>query len=218
MADTSFDIIIIGSGPGGYVTAIRAAQLGFKTAIVEKAYLGGICLNWGCIPTKALLRSAEIYHYMQHAKDYGLSAEKVTYDPKAVVQRSRGVSKRLNDGVGFLMKKNKVTIIWGDASIDAPGKVTVKKSSVEAPKGALGAGPYQAKHIILATGARPRVLPGLEPDKKLVWTYCEPMGPARMPKALRGVGPGAMGVEFGSFYRTLGAEVTVVEVLPQILP
>src|ERR1700733_3492806 len=143
MADTSFDIIIIGSGPGGYVTAIRAAQLGFKTAIVEKSYLGGICLNWGCIPTKALLRSAEIYHYMQHAKDYGLSAEKVSFDAKAVVQRSRGVSKRLNDGVGFLMKKNKVSIIWGDASIDAPGKVTVKKSSVEAPKGALGEAPIR---------------------------------------------------------------------------
>jgi dihydrolipoamide dehydrogenase len=170
MADTSFDIIIIGSGPGGYVTAIRASQLGFKTAIVEKSYLGGICLNWGCIPTKALLRSAEIFHYMQHAKDYGLAAEKVSYDAKAVVQRSRGVSKRLNDGVGFLMKKNKVTIIWGEAAIDAPGKITVKKSAVEAPKGALGEGSYQAKHIILATGARPRVLPGLEPDKKLVWT------------------------------------------------
>ena len=177
MADTSFDVIIIGSGPGGYVTAIRAAQLGFKTAIVEKAYLGGICLNWGCIPTKALLRSAEIYHYMQHAKDYGLSAENVSFDPKAVVERSRGVSKRLNDGVGFLMKKNKVTVIWGEATIDAPGKVTVKKSAVEAPKGALGEGAYQAKHIIVATGARPRVLPGLEPDKKLVWTYFEAMVP-----------------------------------------
>ena len=145
MADTSFDVIIIGSGPGGYVTAIRAAQLGFKTAIVEKSYLGGICLNWGCIPTKALLRSAEIYHYMQHAKDYGLSAEKISYDPKAVVARSRGVSKRLNDGVGFLMKKNKVQIIWGDASIDAPGKLTVKKSAVEAPKGTLGEGAYHRK-------------------------------------------------------------------------
>ena len=140
MADTSFDIIIIGSGPGGYVTAIRAAQLGYKTAIVEKSYLGGICLNWGCIPTKALLRSAEIFHYMQHAKDYGLSAENVAFDAKAVVQRSRGVSKRLNDGVGFLMKKNKVTVIWGEATIDAPGKITVKKSAIEAPKGALGRG------------------------------------------------------------------------------
>jgi dihydrolipoyl dehydrogenase len=218
MADTSFDVIIIGSGPGGYVTAIRAAQLGLKTAIVEKAYLGGICLNWGCIPTKALLRSAEIYHYMQHAKDYGLSAEKVGYDAKAVVQRSRGVSKRLNDGVGFLMKKNKVQVIWGEASIDAPGKVTVKKSAVEGPKGALGEGAYQAKHIIIATGARPRVLPGLEPDKKLIWTYFEAMVPDRIPKSLLVIGSGAIGIEFASFYRTFGAEVTVVEVLPQILP
>src|SRR3954447_12013088 len=148
MADTSFDIIIIGSGPGGYVTAIRAAQLGFKVAIVEKSYLGGICLNWGCIPTKALLRSAEIYHYMQHAKDYGLSAENVSFDPAAVVKRSRGVSKRLNDGVGFLMRKNKITVIWGEAMIEAPGKVAVKAGKSEAPKGALGAGAYQAKHII----------------------------------------------------------------------
>src|SRR5271169_213142 len=218
MSDTSFDVIIIGSGPGGYVTAIRAAQLGFKTAIVEKSYLGGICLNWGCIPTKALLRSAEIFHYMQHAKDYGLSAEKVSYDPKAVVQRSRGVSKRLNDGVGFLMKKNKVTIIWGEAAIDAPGSITEKKSAADAPKGALGEGTYQAKHIILATGARPRVLPGLEPDKKLVWTYFEAMVPEKMPKSVLVVGSGAIGIEFASFYRTLGAEVTVVEVLPQILP
>src|SRR5213082_1472476 len=218
MADTSFDVIIIGSGPGGYVTAIRSAQLGFKTAIVEKSYLGGICLNWGCIPTKALLRSAEIFHYMQHAKDYGLSAEKVAYDAKAVVQRSRGVSKRLNDGVGFLMKKNKVTVIWGEAAIDAPGKITVKKSSVEAPKGAAGEGTYQAKHIILATGARSRVLPGLEPDKKLVWTYFEAMVPDKMPKSLLVVGSGAIGIEFASFYRALGTEVTIVEVLPQILP
>ena len=218
MADTSFDVIIIGSGPGGYVTAIRAAQLGFKTAIVEKSYLGGICLNWGCIPTKALLRSAEIYHYMQHAGDYGLSAEKVSFDPKAVVQRSRGVSKRLNDGVGFLMKKNKVSVIWGAASIDAPGKVTVKKSDVEAPKGTLGEGSYQAKHIIVATGARPRVLPGLEPDKKLVWTYFEAMVPERMPKSLLVVGSGAIGIEFASFFHTMGSDVTVVEVLPQILP
>ncbi|MBN9599621.1 MAG: dihydrolipoyl dehydrogenase [Afipia sp.] len=218
MADTSFDVVVIGSGPGGYVTAIRAAQLGFKTAIIEKQHLGGICLNWGCIPTKALLRSAEIYHYMQHAKDYGLTAEKIGYDPKAVVARSRGVSKRLNDGVGFLMKKNKITVIWGEASIDAPGKITVKAGSVEAPKGTLGAGTYQAKHIIVATGARPRVLPGLEPDKKLVWTYFEAMVPQTMPKSLLVVGSGAIGIEFASFYRTMGAEVTVVEVLPQILP
>src|ERR1700716_4655648 len=156
MADTSFDIIIIGSGPGGYVTAIRSAQLGFKTAIVEKSYLGVICLNWGCIPTKALLRSAEIYHYMQHAKDYGLKADNVGYDPKAVVARSRAVAKRLNDGVSFLMKKNKVTVIWGEAAIDAPGKVTVKASQAEAPKGALGPGGYQGKHILIANRARPR--------------------------------------------------------------
>src|SRR3981189_2188002 len=218
MADTTFDIIIIGSGPRGSGTAIRAAQLGFKVASVERADLGGICLNWGCIPTKALLRSAEIFHYLQHAKDYGLSAEKVAFDAKAVVQRSRRVSKRLHDGVGFLMKKNKVTIIWGDASIDAPGKVTVKKSAVEAPKGALGEGAYQAKHIILATGARPRVLPGLEPDKKLIWTYFEAMVPDKMPKSLLVVGSGAIGIEFASFFGTMGAEVTVVEVLPQILP
>ena len=218
MADTNFDVVIIGSGPGGYVTAIRAAQLGFKTAIIERDYLGGICLNWGCIPTKALLRSAEIFHYMQHATDYGLKADNVGYDPKAVVARSRAVSKRLNDGVGFLMKKNKVSIIWGEATIDAPGKVTVKTSKSEAPKGALGAGAYRAKHIIIATGARPRVLPGLEPDKKLVWTYFEAMAPDRIPKSLLVIGSGAIGIEFASFYRTLGAEVTVVEVLPQILP
>jgi len=218
VADTSFDVIIIGSGPGGYVTAIRAAQLGFKTAIVEREYLGGICLNWGCIPTKALLRSAEIYHYMQHAKDYGLMADNVGYDAAEVVKRSRGVSKRLNDGVGFLMKKNKVTVIWGEAAIDAPGKVSVKTGRGEAPKGTLGAGQYQAKHIIIATGARPRVLPGLEPDKKLVWTYFEAMVPPAIPKSLLVVGSGAIGIEFASFYRTFGAEVTVVEVLPQILP
>src|SRR6266702_11654 len=218
MADTSFDILIIGSGPGGYVTAIRSVQLGFKTAIVERDYLGGICLNWGCIPTKALLRSAEILHYLQHAKDYGLSAGEVTYDPAAVVKRSRAVSKRLNDGVGFLMKKNKVSVIWGEASIEAPGKVPVKASRSEAPKGALGPGPYQAKHIIIATGARPRVLPGIEPDKKLIWTYFEAMVPDRVPKTLLVIGSGAIGIEFASFYRTLGAEVTVIEVLPQILP
>ncbi len=218
MADTSFDILIIGSGPGGYVTAIRAAQLGFKTAIVERDYLGGICLNWGCIPTKALLRSAEIFHYMQHAKNYGLKADNVGFDAGAIVQRSRTVSKRLNDGVGFLMKKNKVSIIWGEATVEAPGKVTVKAGKSEGPKGVLGPGSYQAKHIIIATGARPRVLPGLEPDKKLVWTYFEAMVPPVIPKSLLVIGSGAIGIEFASFYRTLGAEVTVVEVLPQILP
>ncbi len=222
MADTSFDVIIVGSGPGGYVTAIRAAQLGFKTAIVERAYLGGICLNWGCIPTKALLRSAEVYHYLQNAKDYGLSAEKVGFDPAAVVARSRGVSKRLNDGVGFLMKKNKVTVIWGEASLDAPGKLTVKagdsRLKTDPPKGALGPGSYQAKHIILATGARPRALPGLEADGKLIWTYFEAMVAPKIPKSLLVVGSGAIGIEFASFFRTMGSEVTVVEVLPQVLP
>ncbi|RTL54570.1 MAG: dihydrolipoyl dehydrogenase [Bradyrhizobiaceae bacterium] len=218
MAETSFDVVVIGSGPGGYVTAIRAAQLGFKTAIVEKAYLGGICNNWGCIPTKALLRSAEIYHYMTHAKDYGLSAENISVDPKAVIARSRAVVKRLNGGVEFLMKKNKITIIWGEASLDGGGKFTVKKSAAEAPKGAQGEGSYQAKHIIVATGARPRVLPGLEPDKKLVWTYFEAMNPDKFPKSLLVVGSGAIGIEFASFYHTLGVDVTVVEVLPQILP
>src|SRR5580765_5837747 len=218
MADTNFDVLIIGSGPGGYVTAIRAAQLGFKTAIIERDYLGGICLNWGCIPTKALLRSPEIFHYFHHAKDYGLKADNVGYDPKAVVARSRAVSKRLNDGVGFLMKKNKVSIIWGEATIDAPGKVSVKASKSEAPKGALGPGQYQAKHIIIATGARPRVLPGLEPDQKLVWTYFEAMVPERMPKSLLVVGSGAIGIEFASFFHAMGSDVTVVEVLPQILP
>jgi len=218
MADTNYDVIIIGSGPGGYVTAIRAAQLGFKTAIVEREFLGGICLNWGCIPTKALLRSAEILHYLQHAKDYGLSAGQVTYDPSAVVKRSRAVAKRLNDGVGFLMRKNKAAVIWGEAAIEAPGKVTVRAGRGEAPKGALGAGAYAAKHIIIATGARPRVLPGIEPDKKLVWTYFEAMVPDRIPKSLLVIGSGAIGIEFASFFRTLGAEVTVVEVLPQILP
>ncbi|MBX6328625.1 MAG: dihydrolipoyl dehydrogenase [Pseudolabrys sp.] len=218
MADTAFDVLIIGSGPGGYVTAIRSAQLGFKTAIVERDYLGGICLNWGCIPTKALLRSAEMFHYLRHARDYGLTADNVGYDAQAVVQRSRAVSKRLNDGVGFLMKKNGIAVIWGEASIDAPGEVTVKASASQAPKGALGPGRYRAAHIIIATGARPRVLPGLEPDKNLVWTYFEAMVPPSIPRSLLVIGSGAIGVEFASFFRTLGAEVTLVEILPQILP
>ena len=218
MADNSFDVVVIGSGPGGYVTAIRAAQLGFKTAIVEKKHLGGICNNWGCIPTKALLRSAEIYHYLQHAGDYGLSCDNISFDLKAVIARSRGVVKRLNGGVEYLMKKNKISIIWGEAMLEAGGKISVRKSAVEAPKGSLGEGAYSAKHIIVATGARPRALPGLEPDKRLVWTYYEAMNPDRMPKSLLVVGSGAIGIEFASFYRTMGAEVTVVEVLPQILP
>jgi dihydrolipoamide dehydrogenase len=218
MADQSFDIIVIGAGPGGYVAAIRASQLGFKTAIVERDYLGGICLNWGCIPTKALLRSSEVFHYLQHANDYGLTADKVGFDSGAIVKRSRGVSKRLNDGVGFLMRKNNIPVIWGEAAIDVPGRITAKPSKTEAPKGALGPGSYQAKHIILATGARPRVLPGLEPDKKQVWTYFEAMVPDRIPKSLLVIGSGAIGIEFASFYRALGAEVTVVEILEQILP
>jgi dihydrolipoamide dehydrogenase len=222
MAETSFDILVIGSGPGGYVAAIRAAQLGFKTAIVERQYLGGICLNWGCIPTKALLRSAEIYHYMQHAKDYGLSADNVKADPGAVVKRSRAVAERMNSGVTFLMKKNKISVIWGQATVDAPGKVTVKPAdsllATTPPKDALGAGIYQAKHIIVATGARPRVLPGIEPDGNLIWTYFEAMAAPKIPKSLLVLGSGAIGIEFASYYRTMGSEVTVVEVLPQILP
>jgi dihydrolipoamide dehydrogenase len=209
MADAVFDILVIGGGPGGYVAAIRAAQLGFKTAVVEREHLGGICLNWGCIPTKALLRTAEVYHNMQHAKDFGLSAEKIGFDTDAVVKRSRAVSKRLTDGVGFLMKKNKISVIDGTAKITKPGEVKVEGK---------GAGTYQAKHIIVATGARPRVLPGIEPDKKLIWTYFEAMVPEKMPKSLLVVGSGAIGIEFASFFRTMGSEVTVVEVLPQILP
>jgi dihydrolipoamide dehydrogenase len=218
MADQSFDIIVIGAGPGGYVAAIRASQLGFKTAIVERDYLGGICLNWGCIPTKALLRSAEVFHNLQHAKDFGLTAERVDFDARAIVERSRKVSARLNAGVGFLMRKNKVAVIWGEAGIEGPGRLAVKASKSEAPKGSLGPGAYQARHLIIATGARPRVLPGLEPDKKLVWSYFEAMLPSAIPKSLLVVGSGAIGIEFASFYRTLGAAVTVVEVLPQILP
>jgi dihydrolipoamide dehydrogenase len=214
----SFDIVIIGAGPGGYVTAIRAAQLGFSVAVVERDFLGGICSNWGCIPTKALLRSAEIYHHLQHAKDFGLKADNVGFDAVAIIKRSRGVADRMATGVGYLFRKNKVQLIWGEAAIEAPGKVTVKASKSQAPKGALGPGAYQAKHIIVATGARPRVLPGLEPDKKLVWTYFEAMAPDRMPSTLLVIGSGAIGIEFASFYRTLGAEVTVLEVLPQILP
>jgi dihydrolipoamide dehydrogenase len=218
MTQQAYDIVVIGAGPGGYVAAIRAAQLGFRTAIVERAHLGGICLNWGCIPTKALLRSAEIYHYMQHAKDYGLTASGVGFDAAAVVKRSRGVSQRLNGGVGFLLKKNKIDVIWGEAVIEAPGRIRVVAAKAEAPKGALGPGTYTAAHIIVATGARPRVLPGLEPDKRLVWTYFEAMVPERMPKSLLVVGSGAIGMEFASFYRTMGSAVTVVELLPQILP
>ncbi|MCC0052761.1 MAG: dihydrolipoyl dehydrogenase [Rhodobiaceae bacterium] len=224
MAD-SYDVIIIGAGPGGYVTAIRSAQLGLKTAIVEREHLGGICLNWGCIPTKALLRSAEIYHYMQHAKDYGLSVQGASFNPAAVVKRSRGVSGQLNGGVGFLLKKNKVDVIWGEAKITRPGEVVVSKTAKPAmqpqnpvPKGIKEPGTYTAKHIIVATGARPRVIPGIEPDGKQIWTYFEAMVPDAMPKSLLVMGSGAIGIEFASFYKTMGTEVTVVELLPQIMP
>ncbi|HRJ70316.1 MAG TPA: dihydrolipoyl dehydrogenase [Beijerinckiaceae bacterium] len=223
---SAYDVIIIGSGPGGYVTAIRSAQLGFKTAIVEREHLGGICLNWGCIPTKALLRSAEIYHFATHPEAYGLKVEgTVTPDVAAIVKRSRGVSQRLNGGVGFLMKKNKIDVIWGEAKLSKPGEIVVGKSSKAphqpqhpAPKGVAGEGTYTAKHIIVATGARPRALPGIEPDGKLIWTYFEAMVPPAMPKSLIVMGSGAIGIEFASFYRTLGCDVTVVEVMPTIMP
>ena len=172
----------------------------------------------GLHPDQGSLRSAELFHYLQRAEEFGLSVEKFAYDTGAIVKRSRVVSKRLNGGVGYLMKKNKLSVIWGKAFIDAPGKATVMPSKNEAPKGALGAGAYQSKHIIIATGARPRVLPGIEPDENLVWTYFEAMTPDRMPKSLLIIGSGAIGIEFSSFYRTLGAEVIVVEALPQILP
>ena len=221
-----YDVIIIGSGPGGYVTAIRAAQLGLKTAIVEREHLGGICLNWGCIPTKALLRSAEIKHYADHISAYGLKLDgKVTADVKAVVDRSRGVSARLNGGVGFLMKKNKIDVIWGEAKLVKPGEIVVGKSTKKAmepqhpaPKGAKGEGSYTAKHIIIATGARPRALPGIEPDGKLIWTYFEAMVPAELPKKLLVMGSGAIGIEFASFYNAMGSDVTVVELMPTIMP
>jgi len=203
MSDTTYDVIIVGAGPGGYVTAIRAAQLGFNTAIVEEKHLGGICLNWGCIPTKALLRTSEIYHYMHNAKDYGLSVENPGFDLAAVVKRSRTVSRRLNQGVGHLLKKNKVTVIDGRGKLNGPGKVDVTKDGK-------AVGSFAAKHVILATGARPRALPGIEPDGKLIWTYFEALVPETMPKSLLVVGSGAIGIEFASFFLTMGAEVTVV--------
>ncbi|MBN8829914.1 MAG: dihydrolipoyl dehydrogenase [Sphingomonadales bacterium] len=210
MADT-YDLIVLGSGPGGYVAAIRGAQLGLKTAIVERELLGGICLNWGCIPTKALLRSAEIFHYMQHAKDYGLAAEKITADLEAVVKRSRGVAKQLNQGVTHLMKKNKIAVHMGTGALTAPGKLTVtdadgKKSEIE------------GKHIIVATGARARDLPGLPADGKRVWTYRHAMTPPEMPTKLLVIGSGAIGIEFASFYNDMGADVTVVEMMDRIVP
>ena len=211
MADTSFDVIVVGGGPGGYVAAIRAAQLKLKTALVERADLGGVCLNWGCIPTKALLRTAEIYHYLSHPDDYGLSAKAVTFDIGKVVKRSRAVAARLSGGVGHLLKKNKVAVFDGHGRLDGKGKVRVEEDGKAVAE-------LAGKHIILATGARARSLKGLEPDGKLIWTYMEAMVPEVMPKSLLVIGSGAIGIEFASFYRTLGAEVTVVEILPRILP
>ncbi|NVO23577.1 dihydrolipoyl dehydrogenase [Donghicola sp. C2-DW-16] len=210
MAAKEFDVVVIGAGPGGYVAAIRAAQLGLKTAVVEREHMGGICLNWGCIPTKALLRSAEVYHMMHRAKEFGLSAEKIGFDLDAVVARSRGVAKQLNGGVGHLLKKNKVTVIMGTATLPAKGKVTVTTDK--------GTEELVAKNIIVATGARARELPGLEADGDLVWTYKHALTPKRMPKKLLVIGSGAIGIEFASFYSTLGADTTVVEVQDRILP
>ncbi len=226
MTPDAYDLIVIGAGPGGYVAAIRAAQLGLKTAVVEREHLGGICLNWGCIPTKALLRSADVYRLAKGAADFGLeTGADLSFSAASLVKRSRDVSARLNAGVEFLLKKNKVDVIFGEARLASPSEVVVEeagKSRAPAPspkpKNALGAGAYRAKNIIVATGARPRPLPGIEPDGKLIWTYFEAMFPVEMPKSLLIVGAGAIGVEFASFYRTFGVEVTLVEVLPQILP
>ena len=207
----SFDLIVVGGGPGGYVAAIRAAQLKMKVALVEREHLGGICLNWGCIPTKALLRSAEVLELMRHAASFGLACDNPRFDDAAVVKRSRGVAQQLSRGVGFLLKKNKVTVFDGEAKLAGKGKLAVKLV-----KG--GEETLEAKHIILATGARARQLPGLELDGKLVWSYKEAMVPEKMPKSLLVVGSGAIGIEFASFYRSMDAQVTVVEVLPRVLP
>ena len=207
----SYDLIVLGSGPGGYVAAIRAAQLGMKTAIVERELLGGICLNWGCIPTKALLRSAEIFHYMQHAKDYGLAAEKISADLDAVVKRSRGVAKQLNQGVTHLMKKNKIAVHMGVGKLAGEGKLIVTDKDGKATE-------LAAKNIIVATGARARELPFAKSDGKRVWTYRHAMTPTEMPTKLLVIGSGAIGIEFASFYNDMGAEVTVVEMLDRIVP
>jgi dihydrolipoamide dehydrogenase len=211
MADTSFDLIVVGGGPGGYVAAIRAAQLKMKVALVEREHLGGICLNWGCIPTKALLRSSELFHTMKHAEAYGLSAQGVAFDLGKIVKRSRAVANQLSKGVAFLLKKNKVTVFDGHAKLAGKGRLSVTKDGKPVAD-------LAAKHIVLATGARARTLPGLEPDGKLVWTYKEAMVPSSMPKSLLVIGSGAIGIEFASFFRNLGAEVTVVEVLDRVLP
>ncbi len=210
MASNNFDMIVIGAGPGGYVAAIRGAQLGLKVAIVEREHMGGICLNWGCIPTKAMLRSAEVFHLMERAKEFGLKAEGIGYDIDAVVKRSRGVAKQLSSGVAFLMKKNKVAVFMGEATLPAKGKVSVK--------GEKGVEELTAKNIVLATGARARELPGLEGDGKRVWTYKDALVPPHMPKKLLVIGSGAIGIEFASFYNTLGADTTVVEVMDRVLP
>ena len=209
MPDT-YDLIVLGSGPGGYVAAIRAAQLGLKTAIVERELLGGICLNWGCIPTKALLRSAEVYHYMQHAKDYGLVAQGISADLQAVVKRSRGVAKQLNQGVTHLMKKNKIDVHFGEGTLTGKGKLAVAKDGKTTE--------LSAKNIIVATGARARDLPFAKADGKRIWTYRHAMTPPEMPTKLLVVGSGAIGIEFASFYRDMGADVTVVEMLGRLVP
>ncbi|WDA12654.1 dihydrolipoyl dehydrogenase [Paracoccus marcusii] len=206
----NFDLVVIGAGPGGYVAAIRGAQLGLKVACIEREHLGGICLNWGCIPTKAMLRSAEVYHLMHRAKEFGLKAEGLSYDLDAVVKRSRGVAKQLSGGIGHLFKKNKVTVIMGEAKLAGKGKVTVKTDK--------GTEEVTAKSIVLATGARARELPGLEPDGKLVWNYKHALVPPHMPKKLLVIGSGAIGIEFASFFNTLGAKTTVVEVMDRVLP
>ena len=206
----SFDMIVIGAGPGGYVAAIRGAQLGLSVAIVEREHLGGICLNWGCIPTKAMLRTSEVFHLMHRAKEFGLKAEGIGFDLDAVVKRSRGIAKQLNSGVGHLLKKNKVTVVMGEATIPAKGKVQVKTDK--------GVEDLSAKNIVIATGARARELPGLEADGDLVWTYKHALVPTRMPQKLLVIGSGAIGIEFASFYNTLGADTTVVEVMDRILP
>ena len=212
MSENSFDLAIIGGGPGGYVAAIRAAQLGMKTCVVEREHLGGICLNWGCIPTKALLRSSELFHLFNRASDFGLSASNIEFDIEKVVKRSRTVSRRLTGGVGYLMKKNKIQVFDATAKLKGSGVIGVTG------KDGAGLPDVQAKHIIVATGARARSLPNLEGDGKLVWTYKEAMVPDHMPKSLLVVGSGAIGIEFASFFRTLGAEVTVVEVMDRVLP
>ncbi|MDA9900456.1 dihydrolipoyl dehydrogenase [Planktomarina temperata] len=210
MADNAYDVIVIGAGPGGYVAAIRAAQLGLKTIVVEREHMGGICLNWGCIPTKAILRSSEVYHLMQRAKEFGLSAQGIDYDLDAVVARSRAIAKQLNGGVSHLLKKNKVTALMGAATITAPGQVSVKTAK--------GDETLSGKHIIIATGARARELPGLEGDGDLVWTYKTALTPPRMPKKLLVIGSGAIGIEFANFYNTLGVDTTVVEVMDRVMP